>query len=93
VENISLQTAATTSKETRMPTPALDGETTQDGRICRVAWMTSGGSLGISDRMEAVPALRKLEELLIGGAVFAHVVQIAEERKSLTAEERWEMVS
>lgn len=56
----------------------------------RVAWMTSTGSLAISDRLTQVDAetmaAAKTE------AVFVHVVKLAHERRSMTDEEAWTLV-
>lgn len=56
----------------------------------RVAWMTSTGSLAISDRVTQADAetmaASKTE------AVFVHVVKLAHERRSLADDEAWALV-
>ena len=57
-------------------------------RIYRVAWMTSTGSMAISDRLTAADAEAMANTKT--EAVFVHVVRLAEARTSMDRDEVWE---
>jgi hypothetical protein len=59
-------------------------------RIYRVAWMTSTGSMAISDRLTAEDAEAMADAKT--EAVFVHTVKLVQERTSLANDEVWALV-
>lgn len=59
-------------------------------RIYRVAWMTSTGSMAISDRLTAEDAQAMADAKT--EAVYVHVVKLVQERTSMSSDEVWALV-